>query len=153
MCNFLGFRTEEMIGRSLNLLHGPKTDAKALTGAIKNTGLLTSAQFFTTLYSRDGSELGISALCVPYFGEGGVLSGCKLQLLPEENGFANPALSSRNSNEAATERLEQAVRDKRACYRSRHNFCTGLAIQRSMMHHAESRSPPQGAADAWPVNN
>jgi hypothetical protein len=141
MCDFLGFGAEEMMGRSLNLLHGPKTDAKALTGAIKNTGLLSSAQFSTTLYSRDGSELRISGTCVPYFGEGGVLAGCKLQLLADENGVADPALVCVDSTIAAA----TADQSKRACYRSRFNFCTGLAIQLSLIRHANSRSPPQGA--------
>jgi hypothetical protein len=137
--DFLGFGAEEMMGRSLNLLHGPNTDAKALTGAIKNAGLLSSTKISTTLYSRDGSELCINASCVPYFDEGGALAGCKLQLLPEENDYC--------LDEAGTERLRSAAHRKRTCYRSKYNFTTGLTIQCSMLHLAKARSSQQGAAD------
>ena len=146
MCDFLGFGAEEMMGRSLNLLHGPKTDAKALTSAIKNTGVLSSSQFSTTLYSRDGSERRINASCSPYFGEGGVLAGCKLQLLPDGCSLADQAVCSSNLVESAA---QLADRSKRACYRSRYNFCTGLAIQRSMLQHADSRPPQRDAPDVW----
>jgi PAS domain S-box-containing protein len=146
LCDFLGFEAEEMLGRSLNLLHGPKTDAKIVTSAIKNTGLLTSGHFSTTLYARDGSERSIRASCVPYFGEGGVLAGCKLQLLPE---LPCLELSALHLDEAAAERLQQAERIKRSCYRSKYNFSTGLTIQRSMLRHANTRPPPTDAPDVW----
>jgi hypothetical protein len=140
-CELLGFGAEEIEGRSLNLLNGPKTDVKAVMGAIKNTGLLSHASFATTLYARDGSELSISASCVPYLAEGGVLAGCKLQLLPEDTGLVDPALCSEEA------RMQEAERTKRACYRSRYNFRTGLMIQRSLLHHAKTHPSPGDEAD------
>jgi hypothetical protein len=140
-CDLLGFGAEEMMGRSLNLLHGPKTDVKAVMGAIKNTGLLSTANFSTIMYARDGSERSIRALCIPYFGEGGVLAGCKLQLLPEDTGLVDPALCSEEA------RMQPAERTTRACYRSRYNFRTGLMIQRSLLHHAKTHPSP--GDDFW----
>ncbi len=144
MCALLGFETEQMMGRSLNLLNGPKTDVKAVISAIKNTAALSAASFSTTLYARDGSELRISASCVPYFGEGGVLAGCKLQLLPENHALVDPAL-----DEAVTERLVQAERTKRACYRSMYNFRTGLMIHRSLLHYTTTHQSAKDAAEVW----
>ena len=140
-CDLLGFGAEEMMGRSLNLLHGPKTDVKAVMGAIKNTGLLSTANFSTIMYARDGSERSIRALCIPYFGEGGVLAGCKLQLLPEDYVFMDPALCLEEA------RMQEAERTKRACYRSRYNFRTGLMIQRALLHHAKTHPSP--GDDVW----
>jgi hypothetical protein len=90
------------------------------------------------LYARDGSELRIRGSCVPYFGEGGVLAGCKLQLLPEGHGLVDSAF---RADEAVAERPVQAERIKRACYRSRYNFRTGLMIQRSQLHHVKKTHP------------
>jgi hypothetical protein len=141
MCDFFGFEEAEIVGRSFNLLQGPKTDVQAVTGAIKNTGVLISAQFATSLYARNGSELYTNASCVPYFAGGGVLAGCKLQLLPEGPGLMD---STSRSDEAVAERLVQAERAQRACYRSKYNLITGLTIQRAMLlHHATTRPAPE----------
>ena len=145
MCEYFGFGEEEIVGRSLNLLHGPKTDAKVVTGAIKNTGVLSSSQFATTLYARDGSELCINASCVPYFAGDGVLAGCKLQLLPE--GLVDPA--SRSEVEAVAF-AGQAEHAQRACYRSKYNLITGLTIQHAMLlHHATTRPAPEDPVDVF----
>jgi PAS domain S-box-containing protein len=141
MCDVLGFGAEEVMGRSLNLLHGPKTDVRAVMGAIKNTETLSTANFSTIIYTRDGSELSIAASCVPYFGEGGVLAGCKLQLLPEDYVFMDPALCLEEA------RMQEAERTKRACYRSRYNFRTGLMIQQALLHHAKMNPSAGDAAD------
>ena len=82
MCDLLGYGEAEMRGRSLNMLQGPKTNASALSAAIKNTGLMSTVQLSTSLYTIDGSERPVFAICVPYLSEYGELAGCKLQTTP-----------------------------------------------------------------------
>jgi hypothetical protein len=150
MCTIVDFAADEITGRSLNLLYGPKTDMPALTAAIKNTGLLSSAQLSTSIYSRDGSEIQISASFAPFFADDGVLAGCTFKLLPAEHAPADSASDSDETVEGLAELMAQARRGRRANHRVQYNFRTGLAIQHSMLlhHRAGTRPPPQPAPDA-----
>ena len=139
-CDFLGYGEEEISGRSVSMLQGPKTDTAGLCAAIKNTGVLSSGEFSTVIYARDGSELKIAAALVPYIADGGKLAGCKLQLI----------LDNASESDDVVERLAKwtgnAEKGKRSQHRAHHNFCTGLTIQLSMQHRTAShRSTPQPA--------
>jgi PAS domain S-box-containing protein len=56
LCCLLGYSSEELCGRSIKILQGPKTDATFLHSAIKNAALLSSASQKTFIYARDGQE-------------------------------------------------------------------------------------------------
>ena len=76
-----------------------------------------------------------------------MLAGCKLQLLPEGRCLVDPAS---RSDEAVAERLVQAERAQRACYRSKYNLITGLTIQHAMLlHHGTTRPAPEDPVDVF----
>ena len=80
-CDFFGYTVEEEIcGRAVKILQGPRTDPTALTSAIKScaTGLTTSKS--VVLYGRDGTEVEVEATFAPYFGGEETLAGCLVEL-------------------------------------------------------------------------
>ena len=135
-CELMGYKEDEMLGRSVSILQGPKTDKAGLCAAIKNTGVLSSGDFSTVIYARDGSELNITATLVPYYADGGQLAGCKLQLLLETTEIDDVV-------ERLAKWTANAEKKKRSIYRAHHNFCTGLIIQLSMQQRAKWRIPAQ----------
>ena len=56
LCLLLGYSAEELCGRSIKILQGPRTDATFFHSAIKNAALLSSAKQKTFIYGRDGQE-------------------------------------------------------------------------------------------------
>ena len=62
LCALLGYSAEEICGRSIKILHGPRTDGSFLHSAIKNAALLSSASSKTFVYGRDGEEHEVSTV-------------------------------------------------------------------------------------------
>jgi hypothetical protein len=115
--------------------------------AISNSVQLSFEQFFSCVYSRDGSELQISASCTPFFADGGVLSGCKLQLHPADSAIVDASSDSHETVEGLAELMARGTKDRRTAYRATgYNFRTGLAIKHSMLRcHAGACPAPRPA--------
>ena len=146
MCDITGFAADEMIGRSFNLIHGPKTDMRILNAAIKNAGLRLASQFSTSMYASDGSEMQISASCVPDVAEGDVLLGFKFQLIQNGTSVVKVLPYSDETVEGLAELMAHGKHSRRNSYRVQYNFRTGLAIQHSMLRRPLGARPSPHSA-------
>jgi hypothetical protein len=76
-----GFTSDQICGRSINVLCGPRTDVALLTAAIKNTGHDHSSTIKTVLNSSTGAEQHVTATFSPYRrASEGSLGGCLMQI-------------------------------------------------------------------------
>jgi PAS domain S-box-containing protein len=83
ICSMLGFTPEEMSGRSIKILHGPRTDTTALTAMIKRCTLhhhQPEPPVPLTIYCRDGSSRDVLASCAPSHDEHGVIDGLRVDI-------------------------------------------------------------------------
>ena len=77
----VGLTSDQILGRSIQVLVGPKTDTIELSAAIKNTGHMQVAQINTILYTSSGQELEVTATLLPYVNVlSGSLGGCVLRI-------------------------------------------------------------------------
>ena len=75
------FSSEQICGRSINVLFGPRTDVASLNVVIKNTGHDQSSTLNTVLSSSTGADLHVAVTFSPYRrASDGSLSGCLLQI-------------------------------------------------------------------------
>jgi hypothetical protein len=75
------FSSDQICGRSINVLLGPRTDVASLNVAIKNTGHDQSSTLNTVLSSSTGADLHVTVTFSPYRrASDGSLSGCLLQI-------------------------------------------------------------------------
>ena len=118
LCSFYGLSAEEITGRTIRTIQGPKTDSGAITAAIKNTGLLSSTTLKTFLYSSDGADHELSLSFSPFVAENGSLAGCELHLVQSVPPAGGPAAAAQ-------------IRMEREQYRALHNFRTGLVLQQT----------------------
>ena len=80
-CYFFGYTVEEEIcGREVKILQGPRTDPTALTSAIKSCATGSTTSRSVVLYGRDGTEVEVEATFAPYFGMEESLAGCLVEL-------------------------------------------------------------------------
>ena len=76
-----GFNSEQMCGRSINVLFGPRTDVASLNAAIKNAGQNESSTIITILSSSTGADLHVTATLSPYHTlSDRSIGGCLLQI-------------------------------------------------------------------------
>jgi hypothetical protein len=66
LCTLLGYCSEELCGRTIKILQGPRTDASFFHSAIKNAALLCGATQRTFIYGRDSQEHEVCAECSKY---------------------------------------------------------------------------------------
>ncbi len=77
---WLGYTPQELVGRSLKVLSGPRTDTLALHAAIKNAALLNFECIEATIYASSGVGHHVLASCFPFLDEDGTLLGCSLEI-------------------------------------------------------------------------
>ena len=78
--DLLGYTAEEICGRSIKILHGPKTDSVILHSAIKNAAVYQTCTVQATLYGRSGQGRIVMATCSPYQSGDGSFLGCLLEI-------------------------------------------------------------------------
>ena len=76
------FAPEQMRGRSIKMLQGPRTNAPRLGAAIKSARLHHTSEVQLSAYSRNGSELSLVISCSPHCDAGGETDGVELKFLP-----------------------------------------------------------------------
>ena len=94
LLNTVAFEFDQILGRSIQVLVGPKTDMIELSAAIKNTGHMQVAQINTVLYTSCGRELDVTAMLSPYVNVmSGSLGGCVLRIdcIRDGAGTSSPA--------------------------------------------------------------
>ena len=75
------FTSDQICGRSINVLCGPRTDVSSLNAAIKNTALGQSSTIDTVLSSSTGADLHVTVTLSPYHRPSDrSLGGCLLQI-------------------------------------------------------------------------
>jgi hypothetical protein len=134
---WLGYTPQELVGRSLNVLSGPKTDTSALHAAIKNAALLNFECIEAVVYSSAGVGHHVLVSCFPFMDMEGVLLGCSLEVKQ----LAKPIRDPNNASPMAETRIPFGPRvdPADAARRRAYNYRTGLAL------HAEHRAPAESA--------
>ena len=155
------FTSDQICGRSVNVLFGPKTVEAPLTAAIKNTGHGQPTTIDTVLSSSKGADLNVTVTFSPYRrASDGSLGGCLLQIdflhipdfessIPKQSSlpvlllddvgiFFDPSTSPQPSPKSHFQRR----------LRREANLATGLENE------AERRRQQQGRLllDAWPAS-
>ena len=118
LCQLLGYEEEELSGRTIRILQGPKSNPKAFTSAIKSAALSTCRTERTTIYDKEGKELDATISCSPFFGADGMLAGCKMDI-SFHDGACTPA---RRHSMASS-------------YRAHYNFITGMRLHQALEQH------------------
>jgi hypothetical protein len=135
--NWLGYTPQALVGRSLKILSGPKTDTFALHAAIKNAALLNFECIEAVVYGSSGVGHHVLVSCFPFMDVDGVLLGCSLEVKQ----LAKPPHDPNNASPIADTlipfgpRIDPAGAARRRAY----NYRTGLAL------HAEHRAPAESA--------
>jgi hypothetical protein len=76
----LGYTADELLGRSLDMLWGPKTDAPSIRGAIESAGLLQRTVLPVTLYDKQGTPHRFEATAGAEVDDVGIVIGCRIAL-------------------------------------------------------------------------
>ena len=77
----LGFASDQLCGRSISTLFGPRTDSTIITAAIKSTTQLITKQISAVLYTYAGLEVHVSGAILPFSGAStGTPGGCLLRI-------------------------------------------------------------------------
>ena len=63
MENILGYRPDEVVGRSIKFLCGPSTDTKEIHAAIKGSSMGQQSEIKALLYGRTGVSLNVMVRC------------------------------------------------------------------------------------------
>jgi hypothetical protein len=132
---WLGYTPQELVGRSLKVLGGPKTDTVALHAAIKNAALLNFECIEAVVYSSSGVGHHVLVSCFPFLDMDGVLLGCSLEVKQ----LGKPP-QDRNNVSPIPETLipfGPRIGPSDAARRRAYNYRTGLAL------HAEHRAPAE----------
>ena len=134
---WLGYTPQELVGRSLKVLSGPKTDTFALHAAIKNAALLNFECIEAVVYDRSGVGHHVLVSCFPFMDVDGVLLGCSLEVKQLDKTPHDPNNVSPLSETLIPfgPRVDPAGAARRRAYNDR----TGLAL------HAEHRAPAEWA--------
>jgi hypothetical protein len=125
----LGHRAEDIVGRSIKVIQGPKTDSVGLVGAVKNAGLLAHTKLKTVLYSSSGKEFEVVLSFSPQLEDDGSLSGCLAKVIPADCEVL-AALNTKWGGGVESAR-RAALEKERRQYRAMRNFHTGLMLQQS----------------------
>jgi PAS domain-containing protein len=130
---WLGYTPQELVGRSLRVLSGPKTDTFALHAAIKNAALLNFECIETIVYSSSGVSHHVLVSCIPFMDMDGALLGCSLEVKQ----LAKPQRDLNNFSPIGPTLIPFGPRtgSADAARRRAYNYRTGLAL------HAEHRAP------------
>ena len=77
---WLGYSRQEVVGRSLKILSGPRTDMFALNAAIKNAAVHNFECIEASVYASSGAGFHVLISCFPFMDAEGVLLGCSLEI-------------------------------------------------------------------------
>ena len=77
---WLGYNSQELVGRSLKVLSGPRTNIAALHAAIKNAALLNFECIKADVYAKSGCGFQVLVSCFPFVDVDGSLLGCSLEV-------------------------------------------------------------------------
>ena len=77
---WLGYNSQELVGRSLKVLSGPRTNIVALHAAIKNAALLNFECVEAIVYANNGCGFQVLVSCFPFVDVDGSLLGCSLEV-------------------------------------------------------------------------
>ena len=86
LAGMLGYTSDEIVGRSIKILHGPRTDTTKIGSAIKKSSFNQTTVIHSILYGRSGLGKTLSVTFSPYYDAWGVLRGCTMYLLFLEQG-------------------------------------------------------------------
>ena len=131
---WLGYTGQELVGRSLKVLSGPRTDTLALHAAIKNAALLNFECIEATVYASSGAGFHVLISCFPFMDAEGVLLGCSLEI---------KQLARDPANNPQTLIPFGARAESDGTRRRAYNYRTGLAL-----HREHAANATAAAADA-----
>jgi hypothetical protein len=132
---WLGYTSQEIVGRSLKVFSGPRTDTFALNAAIKNAAVHNFECIESTIYSSSGTAFHVLVSCFPFMDVDGVLLGCSIEIKhlgANDDGLIRIPFPSRISPADAARRRNL-------------NYQTGLALHRE---HAAAAAAVRAEAEA-----
>ena len=75
----------EICGRALRNLYGPRTDQQAIVSSIRSISMIDTTKHPIVLYSRDGEGYVFTATFSPFLSDTDTLAGCLLELSPDKS--------------------------------------------------------------------
>lgn len=82
LCELFGFAPEQLQGRSLRMLLGPRTNTERLDAAVKSAGLRCTSTVPLIAYRCDSSEQFQLLTCAPHLSNDGEVEGISLTFRP-----------------------------------------------------------------------
>ena len=126
----IDYTSQEATGRTINLLFGPETNTKNLISTISCIAANESDKDARTIrnlkiYNRSGASYLVDVVCTPFmFNVDGSSSACCLTFMRPGNSHLKPVSFGKRGHS------EQQDRNER---RSRHNFLTGLDLDKGTL--------------------
>jgi hypothetical protein len=131
LADLLGYTVEQLLGRSLTILHGPESDAPAVCAAIKAATYMQNTELTATFYDRSGTVHRYLTSLSPELDGDAHSIGCQIFLHPK------PDQADAHRSEGATAALHGSSSFSSSSRRSQHNRYVGLILQ----HEALSPAP------------
>ena len=139
---WLGYNSQELVGRSLKVLSGPRTNIAALHAAIKNAALLNFECIEAIVYANNGCGFQVLVSCFPFVDVDGSLLGCSLEVKQ----LSPPADSP--GGKLIRIPFPSRISPAHAARRRNLNYQTGLALHREhVAAAAAAAAAPAAAAD------
>ena len=139
---WLGYNEQELVGRSLKVLSGPRTNIAALHAAIKNAALLNFECIEAIVYANNGCGFQVLVSCFPFVDVDGSLLGCSLEVKQ----LSPPADSP--GGKLIRIPFPSRISPAHAARRRNLNYQTGLALHREhVAAAAAAAAAPAAAAD------
>ena len=142
IADFLHFTRDELSGRTIRVLQGPKSNPTALDAAIKASVIDGVKRVPFVFYSSSGAECEAIVNCAPLFEENAKICGCTLEIsFPFRHNAQKLASCScidqtqhfhekaELLNSEREEHLKILVQNRN--YRAQYNFRTGLTIHQA----------------------
>lgn len=126
LADLLGYTVEQLLGRSLTILHGPESDALTFCAAIKASAFCQINEMAATLYDRSGVVHRCITSLRPELDTDGHSFGCRILIHPQ-------------ADHADVQISEGAADSSPSSRRAAHNRYVGLILQTEA--HAGAPSP------------
>jgi hypothetical protein len=132
LADLLGYTIEQLLGRSLTILHGPESDAPAVCAAIKAATFMQNTELIATFYDYSGTVHRYLMSLSPELDGDAHSIGCQIFFHPK------PDHADAHRSEGATAASHDSTSSSSSSRRSQHNRYVGLILQHEALAPAPS---------------
>jgi hypothetical protein len=132
LADLLGYTMEQLLGRSLTILHGPESDAPAVCAAIKAATFMQNTELIATFYDYSGTVHRYLMSLSPELDGDAHSIGCQIFFHPK------PDHADAHRSEGATAASHDSTPSSSSSRRSQHNRYVGLILQHEALASAPS---------------